>query len=75
MKEFGLVIAVVLSAIGLVGCKEKSTKDVRYWYEHNEERMKLLAECRNNPGERGITPNCINAREAQKKRSLGLVPD
>lgn len=72
MKKIGSIVIMISS---LVGCTEESTKDVRYWYDHNDERTVLLAECRNNPGERGATPNCLNAKEAQKKRSLGLTPD
>jgi len=34
----------------------------------DDPRLKqLLADCANNPGELGLTPNCINASEAKRK--------
>lgn len=35
------------------------------WYKaHDAERHSMLAKCRNNPGQIGATPNCINASRA-----------
>ncbi len=56
-------LAAVLSA-----CSDgEPTRDVQYYLEHADERTAKLAECRNNPGEKALATNCINANEAARQ--------
>ncbi|WP_266064352.1 EexN family lipoprotein [Brucella intermedia] len=66
-------IAVALtSLILLAGCSQPSTST--YTVEEFLADEALLAEhvekCRNNPGELGQTPNCVNAAAADGKARL-----
>jgi hypothetical protein len=68
MKTTILLIFIVATA--LAGCKSENnlptgeTKTVEYYKENMEERKSILAECKNNPGEYGNLPNCLNAKAA-----------
>ena len=42
----------------------ESTYTVDWYRHHSAERSTKLQECRNNPGELGSTPNCMNAEKA-----------
>lgn len=58
---------ILLLASALSACKDEPTNDVQYYLDHPKERAEKLAECKNNPGEKAIAANCINAGEAQRK--------
>lgn len=67
------LILLVLSGLSVVGCSSEETKTVE-WYVKPENKAALdakLAECKNNPGELGNTPNCVNARKAFEQIFLG----
>ncbi len=67
-----IIFTALLLAIGFSGCGEEETKTVEYYTlaENAQELESKLIECKNNPGELGLTPNCINAAKAkQLKRS------
>jgi hypothetical protein len=68
MKTSALVIAM---AAALTGCNEadppQQTKTVSWFFNHRSELHATLKACHDNPGERGNTPDCINANEARKK--------
>lgn len=53
----------------LSACAEEKKVDavytVDFYKENKEERLAKLEECRNNPGELMMTPNCINAGKAK----------
>ena len=66
------LILLVLSGLSVVGCSSEETKTVE-WYVKPENKAALdakLAECKNNPGELGNTPNCVNAVRLLNKSSL-----
>ncbi len=46
------------------------TQTVDWYQKHPSERATLLRECRNNPGELGDTPNCVNAEKAEAKEQI-----
>lgn len=56
--------------IALTGCKSENssvtgeTKTVEFYKTNKEIRELTLKECRNNPGEYGKLPNCMNATAA-----------
>ncbi|MDH2348536.1 MULTISPECIES: EexN family lipoprotein [unclassified Bradyrhizobium] len=76
IKASVLVIAV---AIALAGCNEsdriQQTKTVSWFFEHRDELQAKLKACRDNPGERGNTPDCVNANEARKKITVQDMKD
>lgn len=49
--------AVVLAACG----PTKPARDKAYFTAHVQERAQALSDCRNNPGQLGATPDCVNA--------------
>ena len=67
------ILLVGLFILTLAGCNTGETRTVE-WYLQPENKSFLntkLAECRNNPGELGNTPNCVNARKAAERKFLG----
>ncbi|MCK1478243.1 EexN family lipoprotein [Bradyrhizobium sp. 197] len=76
MKASMLAIAV---AAALTGCKDsdnaQSTKTVSWFFNHRDELQATLKACRDNPGERGNTADCINANEARKKITVQEMKD
>jgi len=66
MKRFKMILFVMGFVLFLSGCGEE-VKTVE-WYEKNEPvRKTQIEKCENNPGTLSNTPNCINAKAAQKK--------
>jgi hypothetical protein len=39
----------------------------QYYLDHPDKRQQKLEECQNNPGEKALTPNCVNAGQAAHK--------
>ncbi len=76
MASLPLLIAVFA---GLAGCNEpdtsQQTKTVGWFFEHREELAVTLKACRDNPGELGKTPNCVNANEARNKVTVQEMKD
>ncbi|UPK31065.1 EexN family lipoprotein [Bradyrhizobium sp. 195] len=76
MKASILVIAVTAA---LTGCNEaetrQQTKTVGWFFDHRDELQATLKACRDNPGERRNTPDCINANEARKKITVQEMKD
>jgi hypothetical protein len=68
MKTIQFLI-VSCALIGLSACEKKAAiEEVRTvdWYLANQDALKAKeAECQNNPGVMGPTPNCINAASAR----------
>jgi hypothetical protein len=71
-----LLVAVVAA---LAGCNEannsQQTKTIGWFLDHRDELQATLKRCRDNPGERGNTPNCINANEARRKITVQEMKD
>jgi hypothetical protein len=66
--QTGRILAVVALTLGAAACEKKEkTRDVQYYLDHPDKRQQKLAECRNNPGEKALTPNCVNAGQAAHK--------
>jgi len=58
---------VAAFAVFLVACKTEETMTVDYYLANPEARKEKLIQCANNPGEKAIQANCVNAKEAQHK--------
>lgn len=57
-----------LVATGISSVSTEEIKTISYYEAHPEERDAKIKECRDNPGELGDTPNCINSRQAVEIR-------
>ena len=71
-----LLVAITAS---LAGCndadKGQQTSTVGWFLDHPDVLQATLKGCRDNPGERGNTPGCINANEARKKITVQEMKD
>ena len=74
-----LAILLLTGATALVGCndadKGQQAKTVGWFLDHRDELTTALKACRDNPGERGKPPDCINANEARKKAFVKEMKD
>jgi hypothetical protein len=63
----------------LAGCNEadrvEQTKTVGWFLDHRNELAVAIKACRDNPGELGKSPNCINANEARNKITIQEMKD
>ena len=69
-KKIIPLVLIALFLLPVIGCEKKEETKTVDWYmvPENEAAFKAkLAECRNNPGELGNTPNCKNAELANHK--------
>ena len=55
--------------------RSQQTKTVGWFFDHRDELAVALKACRDNPGELGKTPNCINANEARNKVTIQEMKD
>jgi len=79
MKTMASILLLTVAVVNLAGCNEadtgRQTKTVGWFFDHREELQETLKACRDNPGERGSTPDCINANEARKKITVQEMKD
>lgn len=61
----GIFIAA-LAAL-LAACNAEETMTVDYYLANPDARKEKLDQCANNPGEKAIEANCLNAKEAAHK--------
>lgn len=73
------ILLITAAAVSLAGCNEVDTsrqaKTVGWFFDHRNELQATLKACRDNPGERGNTPDCVNANEARKKITVQEMKD
>jgi hypothetical protein len=80
MKTIASILLLTAAAVSLAGCNEagttsRQTKTVGWFFDHRDELQATLKACRDNPGERGKTPNCVNANEARNKVTVQEMKD
>ncbi|MBR0857768.1 EexN family lipoprotein [Bradyrhizobium liaoningense] len=79
MKTRLAIVLLTVTATALTGCNDanegKQVKTVGWFLDHRDELALALKACRDNPGERGKTPDCINANEARKKAFVKEMKD
>lgn len=61
------VLYVVAACFFLVACNSEETMTVDYYLANPDARQEKLVQCANNPGDKAIEANCVNAKEAQHK--------
>jgi len=74
-----LAISLIIVAAALTGCNDaemhQQARTVSWFFDHRNELHATLKACRDNPGEHGNTPDCINANEARKKLVVQEMKD
>lgn len=77
MKKYGLLSIAVISAL-LTGCSKEEPKTVQYYLDHQEEREKTIAECReyavNISGNSVASQNCRAAHKAVQSKFFEYKP-
>lgn len=68
MKRFNVLLVVAGTLLMLAGCREDKSGEVVQtveWYKAQKtEQAEVLTDCKSNPGELALTPNCVNASRA-----------
>ncbi|MCP1975416.1 EexN family lipoprotein [Bradyrhizobium elkanii] len=79
MKTRLAILLLTGAATALASCndadKGQQAKAVGWFLNHRDELTTALKACRDNLGERGKTPDCINANEARKKAFVKEMKD
>lgn len=79
MKTRRAIALLTVAAAALTGCndakEDRQVKTVGWFLDHRDELAMALKTCRDNPGERGKNPECINANEARKKAFVKEMKD
>jgi hypothetical protein len=80
MKTMASILLLTAAVVSLAGCNEadttnRQTKTVGWFFDHRDELQVTLKACRDNPGELGKTPNCVNANEARNKVTVQEMKD
>jgi hypothetical protein len=57
------------------GASAQPTKTVAWFIEHSAELRTILKTCRDNPGELGKAPDCVNANEARNQITVQEMKD
>ena len=80
-RTFGTAVAIVVATIATVGIvcctREQPTAQhtVAEYRSNPDLRRAQFARCTNDPGTLGKTPDCVNAREAQRLEDMSSVRD
>lgn len=70
-----LGIVVTIASVACAPSPNLTHQTVDYYRENPDARQARLAECANDPGALGKTPDCVNAREAEGQESIGRLRD
>jgi len=70
-----LGIVVTISAAACVPSPNPAHQTVEYYRANREAREARVAECANDPGALGKTPDCINAKQAAQIEDIGNLRD
>jgi hypothetical protein len=72
-RAAGGFAVMLLSVAACAPSSPSSPPTVDFYRAHSAERTAELARCGNDPGERALTPSCVNAREAARQEGLGSL--
>jgi len=70
-----LGIVVTVTSAACTPSPDAPHRTVEYYRDHATEREAKLAECSNDPGALGKTPDCVNARVAGRQVGIGSLRD
>jgi len=71
-------VGVMLAGVCLSSCTQEpqsATHTVAEYRANADLRHEMFARCTNDPGTLGKTPDCVNAREAERQVDIGSVRD
>jgi len=70
MKKILSLLLINMVAANIAHSEAKGvTKSVSWYQAHKTERLSVVAECNDNPGELASAPNCVNALRANGAKS------
>lgn len=78
LAEGARILSAIIVAVGSSACAPPSQtthQTVDYYRANREVREAKVAECANDPGSLGNTPDCINALQAAQLESIGSLQD
>jgi hypothetical protein len=75
LKIHTLAALVLLGAAGCSREPDSAHHTVEQYRVDKSLRQEVFGKCTNDPGTLGSTPDCINAREAQRLESYGSLRD
>jgi len=70
---FGIAVTVITAAC--TPSPDPAHQTVEYYRANPEARESRVAECANDPGTMGKTPDCINAKQAAQIEGIGNLRD
>jgi hypothetical protein len=70
--SLGLVVTI-LSTASCAPAPDRAAHTVEEYGNDRELRANKMRNCANDPGTVGATPDCINAREAERRASIGSL--
>jgi hypothetical protein len=69
------IVVTVLSAAGCAPVPDRAHHTVEDYRQDAALRRQELVLCANDPGTLGSSPDCVNAREAERAASVGALRD
>jgi len=75
VKIVTLAVVFIWGAAGCSGEPETARHTVEQYRADKSLRQEVFGKCANDPGTLGSTPDCINAREAERLESYGRLRD
>lgn len=60
---------VALAGSGVEHDNLETVQPVDWFVAHDKERNTVVTKCLNNPGELGLSPNCVNAQSAASQKT------
>ncbi|MDR2165135.1 MAG: EexN family lipoprotein [Zoogloeaceae bacterium] len=73
MKPRAFFLFAVIALATLTAC-EREVQSVEWYREHDTERMAVILECKENADKLNKTPNCINAKQANREILRNIPP-
>jgi hypothetical protein len=75
VRIYNLIALVLVGAAGCTREPDAAHHTVEQYRADKSLRQEVFGKCANNPGTLGSTPDCINAREAERLESYGSLRD
>ncbi len=68
-------VVTALSAAGCAPVPDRASHTVEEYRQDAHLRHETLTRCANDPGSLGTSPDCVNARDAEKQLGVGNLRD
>ena len=70
--RLGLVVTI-LSTASCAPAPDRARHTVEEYAKNGALRQRQMAECTNDPGTVGATPDCVNVRQAERQAGIGSL--